>query len=519
MGRRTAYHPLRPLSNAGNPNASGPSVEVARESPLAEYLERHGITPDAFVRFTVGLRGEVVTPFSGEYASARQQADLAYDRYPLMVVYCADTADVVDTVSFARRHRLAVCSRAGGHSTAGYSVLDGHIVIDVSRIGGVMVDPISQRATVGAGITWGELNHELRAWGLHTPGGSCSSVGVTGFTLGGGYGYTSMRFGLACDHLVGITMVTAEGAVVVAGDGRNHELLWAHQGGTGGNFGVVVSLTFELVELARVWPISLDWPIDVAAAVLEVWQNELTTTTQDPALGVLGFLALREEPVTEPGITPRSTAAYLGLRGLYSGDDPAAGQRALAPLFAIAEPSYPAGPLWQRQIPYSFANEHLLDSFDAGVPDDLKETKRCAYVERALTAAEYQRLIDYFVTTPNLYNIVGFEPYGGAINSVAPGERAFVHRTANFDVFVDSFWADESERAGAEQWLHDMYERPDMAHLWSSHYYQNYPNSRYPDWQNGYFGDNYRRLQAVKLAWDPDNVFTFEQAIELPTVT
>lgn len=516
MKQRTAYHPLRPVQGVGNPNSLSAVVEVVDGSPLAAYLERAGIPFSDFETFSDGLRGEVVTPFSSEYASARAQSDLAYDRYPLLVVYCADTADVVASIDFASSHSVAICARAGGHNTAGYSVLDDRMVIDVSRIGGVMVDEQRRTATVGAGITWGEFNHELQAWGLHTPGGSCSSVGVTGFTLGGGYGYTSMRFGLACDHLVGLTMVTAAGQVVVADEGNHPELLWAHQGGTGGNFGVVVSLTFALRDLARVWPIALDWPIEHAAAVIEAWQDHLTTTTIDDDLGVLGFLALRDLHVDEPGITPRATAGYFGLRGLYSGSDPEAGQRALAPLFDVAEPSCPSGPLWQRQIPYSFANEHLLDSFDAGVPADLRETKRCAYVERRLTAADYQRMIDYFMTTPNLYNIVGFEPYGGAINAIAPDARAFVHREAFFDVFVDSFWSESAERDRAETWLHDFYERADLADLWSRHYYQNYPNSRYDDWQHGYFGDNYARLQQIKQAWDPQNVFVFEQSIELP---
>ncbi|WP_348945215.1 FAD-binding oxidoreductase [Chitinibacter sp. FCG-7] len=513
MPKHVAFHPLRKLLNSGNPNrvTRNPSVTP----PLEEYFKQHHVDYAAFLAYQASLTSEVVTPFSDRYQQARAESDNAFDKYPLFVVYCTNVADVLASIQFAQAQSLQVCGRAGGHSTAGYSVLNGRIVIDVSLINSVFVDPQHKIATVGAGVTWGEFNHVLNAYGLHTPGGSCSSVGVTGYTLGGGYGYTSMRWGIACDHLIEVTLVTADGKIVTANEEQHPELLWAHRGGTGGNFGIVVALKYRLEELSLVWPIEINWPIEDAAKVLTLWQNQMTKTLEDTKLGLLGFLATKQRTVVQPdGEQVIYNDPYFCIRGIYSGEDAAAGAKALAPLLAVGTTSFPTGSLWQKQVPYAQANEHLLDNVEGVIPDAIKETKRCAYVERALSEAEYQQIVDYFKTSPNLYNIVSMEPYGGAINAVRPEATAFVHRNAYFDIFVDSFWMEEKEKPAAFSWLHDYFESPAMQPLWSEFYYQNYPNSEYKNWQHGYFGINYPKLQQIKRQWDPHNFFQYEQSIE-----
>ncbi|NIE63184.1 FAD-binding oxidoreductase [Burkholderia sp. Ax-1719] len=513
MPNHTAFHPLRKLINGGNPNSLTPNQDVV-DPPLEAWLRQHEVSYPAFLAYQASLLSDVVTPFSGRYDTARQESDNAFNKYPLFVTYCTNVADVVSTIQFARSQHLSVVGRAGGHSTAGYSVLDNRIVIDVSQINSVFVDPVAKVATVGAGVTWGTFNHVLNAYGLHTPGGSCSTVGVTGYTLGGGYGYTSMRWGIACDHLIEVTLVTADGKIVTANEQENAELLWAHRGGTGGNFGIVVSLKYKLESLAEVWPLEINWPIEDAAKVLVTWQDQMTKTLQDTKLGLLGFLATRQNTVVQPdGERVIHNVPYFCIRGIYSGDVAAEGEKALAPLLAIGKPEFPS-PLWKGRIPYSQANEHLLDNVEGVIPDAIKETKRCAYVERPLNEADYQKMVDYFKTSPSLYNIVSMEPYGGAINNVAPDATAFVHRNAYFDIFVDSFWMDEADKPEAFKWLHDYFESPETKELWSNHYYQNYPNSEYKNWQNGYFGINYQRLQQIKAHWDPTNFFHYEQSIQ-----
>ena len=514
MNKGRAYHPLRKLMIGGNPNRRN-KPEDAFTTPLEAYLRQHGIDANAYREFTNSVQGAVVSPFSGEYETARREADNAFDRYPMFVVYCENVADVVLTMKFCRNQGVPVCTRAGGHSTAGYSVINDRLLIDVSRIKGIFVDPETRTAIAGAGVLWGEYNYTLNAYGLHNPGGSCDAVGITGYTLGGGYGYTSMRWGIACDNLIEVTLVTANGQIVTANEDRNPELLWAHRGGTGGNFGVVVSLKYQLYELRDVWPIEIDWPIEDAAEVLKTWQDTMTKTLEDTRLGLLGFLALRQVRSTGPGgDTVLTSEPYFLIRGIYSGEDPEAGQKALAPLLDVGSPSYPSGPLWQHAVPYSYANVHLLDDVDGILPDSIKETKRSSYIEQPLSQAQFQKMVDYFRTSPNQYNLVSMEPYGGATNEKAPDDSAFVHRNAFFDIFVDSFWLQDGQEDTAFRWLHDFFESPHMKGLWSESYYQNYPNSSYPNWQKGYFGENYQRLREIKSKWDPDNVFHYEQSIE-----
>jgi FAD/FMN-containing dehydrogenase len=342
-------------------------------------------------------------------------------------------------------------------------------------------------------------------------------VGITGYTLGGGYGYTSMQYGMACDNLVEITMVACDGTIVTANATTNPELLWAHQGGTGGNFGVVVSLTYKLYNMQLVWPIQVNWPIADAPQVLLTWQNLMTQTLQDKQLGILGFLASQEVTTVVNGEYGINIEQYFAIRGVYTGTSATAGATALAPLLAIGLPTYPAGDLWQFPIPYELVNEHLLDNVEGVIPDNYKETKRTAYVNTALNLAQYQQIVNYFQTTPSVYNICSMEPYGGAINAVPSNATAFVHRNAYFNIFTDAFWLKEEDKKPAFKWLYGMYESPNMQGLWSGYYYQNYPNSTYPDWQNGYFGANYAQLQQLKLQWDPKNFFNYEQSIELPS--
>jgi hypothetical protein len=159
--------------------------------------------------------------------------------------------------------------------------------------------------------------------------------------------------------------------------------------------------------------------------------------------------------------------------------------------------------------------EHLLDNVEGIIPETVKETKRCAYIEKALTVEDYQRMVDFFKTSPSPYNIVSMEPYGGQINRVRLYDTAFVHRDAFFDIFTDSFWNLNSEKPRAFEWLNDYYTSPATKDLWSTHYYQNYVYDQYENWQQGYFGDNYQRLREIKTQWDRTNVFSFPQSIEV----
>ncbi|MFN5983018.1 MAG: FAD-dependent oxidoreductase [Fluviicola sp.] len=514
MNRKT-YHPLRKLVISGNPNKKR-NKDTEYTPPLEQYLKDHNIESEQYKTFVSKVNCQIITPFDADYENARKESDNAFNKYPLLVAYCTCSADVVESIKFCNNQNIEICLRAGGHSTAGYSVLNGRMLIDVSNIKGIFVDSENMYSVIGSGVTWGDYNYELNAYGLHNPGGSCDTVGITGYTLGGGYGYTSMKWGIACDNLLEIKLVTANGDIVIANKDVNQDLYWAHRGGTGGNFGVVVSLKFKLYQLKKVWPLEINWSIDDAAKVLTEWQNNMTKNLQDKNLGLLGFLATRQiTQKNEKGETTLINEPYFCIRGIYSDDNAQNGQLALQPLLNIGNPSFPSGPLWQIQVDYCDANEHLLDNVEGVIPDTIKETKRCAYVQNPLTEEQYQKMVDYFKTSPNLYNIVSMEPYGGAINEIPENATAFVHRNAYFDIFTDSFWQDDKDKEEAVNWLSGFYNSEEMKDLWSNNYYQNYPNSDYSNWQNGYFGSNYSILQSVKRTWDPTNRFNYEQSIEL----
>ena len=491
---------------------------------LAAFLTSHGVDAAAFHAFVASLpEGSVVTPFSPGYDASRQEANPLFHKYPLIVVYCQTTLDVMRCVTFATGQRIGLCPRAGGHSTAGFSVLDLRLLIDVSKIGGVLIDPQQMVVSVGAGVRFARLVDELDAFGLHTVTGECYQVGVVGYTLGGGYGYTSPQFGMGCDQLLEVTMVLADGSLVIASpDGNHADLFWACQGGTGNNFGIVTALKLKLYKLPLVWLIGLEWPIDEAAEVMTVWQNERTKSTTDTKLGVQGGLLFNTEPQRHDPRTGEIIVASkpaLVIRGIYAGPSTpeglAAAKESLAPFLKVGHPR-PDPPLWQQQVTYKQAMDMTNAGGDAAAPTTIFQLRRSGYVNRALTKADYQKIVDHFKAAPSTYNMIVLEPYGGAINAVDPAATAFVHRGAYFDIFADGLFADPSQQAAELRWLSDLYESSDMKSLWSGRYYQNYTNADYPDYERGYWGDNYPRLQAIKAKYDPRNVFHFEQSIRLP---
>ncbi|CAG8624102.1 9067_t:CDS:2, partial [Paraglomus occultum] len=272
------YHPLRKVVNPLAPTWED----------FLKLLGRSNEQYDSFKNSIYGVSDDspqVITPFDGpSYDTARAESDRAFKTYPLLVVYCRCVSDVVNAIKFAKMDPwIKVCVRAGGHNTAGYSVIQNGMVIDVSGMDGIIIDAENQEAIFQAGVRWGKANTELQVYNLHTPGGGCDDVGIAGFSMGGGYGYTALKYGMACDNIIGVTMVTADGTIVKASEGNDPDgLLWATKGGTGGNFGVVVDFKFRLYPIPeKVYTIELNWTIDKAAQVLTTWQNEMTVTLKD----------------------------------------------------------------------------------------------------------------------------------------------------------------------------------------------------------------------------------------------
>jgi hypothetical protein len=478
-------------------------ARIANVLPKAEAtaLSELGITPNELARLQRRIRGRVVVPGTPEYAKARLGNPVYPGTFaPRIVVYCEVPGDVRACLAAARHHGWRTTCRSGGHSSAGFSVNDG-MVIDVSQMSYVAVEPYARRAIVGSGTNLGELNAVLGTYGLHVPGGTCDDVGVAGHMMGGGYGFTSRQYGMNCDRVLAVKVMLADGTIVEGSPDGNPDLHWAIRGGTGNQFGVLLDVTYELAEVGDLWGFCIRWDEQDAAEALAELQ---TGYTRDGADDRLGYLAVYTTFAGKPG---------LAVVGTYNGSAHE-GKRALESLLDIGSASLTI----DKTDTYAHLNDELLDVLP-GIPpppagQGVYEAKQPGYVVEPLGVDGWQQVIDYYRTTPNPYNIVVVEPYGGAISAYPRDESAFIHRAVDMDFFVDSFWSgvpDGPKREQAEDWLAGYLElvRPWM----NGHVYQDYPLRDLAGYRWAYWGDAFPTLLAVKEKYDPENFFEFEQSI------
>jgi len=241
------------------------------------------------------FRGELIEPTDAAYDSARKVYNGMIDKRPKLVARCADAADVMAAVQFGRENDLLTAVRGGGHNGAGLGTCEGGLVIDLSRLRGVRVDPAARTARVGAGCVWGDVDHATHAFGLAAPSGFISTTGVAGLTLGGGIGYLSRRYGLTIDNLLSVDMILADGRFVTASAGENPDLFWAVRGG-GGNFGVVTSFEFRLHPVSVVQFGPTFWPLEQAAEVLKRYRQFIVQAPEE-VNGFFAFLVVPPAPM------------------------------------------------------------------------------------------------------------------------------------------------------------------------------------------------------------------------------
>ena len=465
----------------------------------AGSLGELGITPAELAKLQRRIRGKVVVPGMPEYDNARVGNPVYPHVFsPKIIVYCAVPGDVQVCLKAAHDQGWQVTCRSGGHSSAGYSVNDS-MVIDVSLMNHVVVDSRRRTARVGSGTNLGELNHVLGTYGLHVPGGTCDDVGVAGHMMGGGYGFTSRQYGMNCDCVVGVTVMLADGSIVEASAEADADLLWAHCGGTGNQFGVLLDITYELAEVYELWGFCLRWGASETAKALDALQ---TGFMRSGAPDELGYLAV---------YTTFNNAPGLAVVGTYNGSA-ADGKAAIQPLMGVGAPVLEI----DTTDTYASLNDELLAVLP-GIPpppagQGVYEAKQPGYIDKPLGVDGWQKVVDYYETTPNPYNIVVIEPYGGAIARVKGS--AFVHRDVDMDFFVDSFWSgqpDDPAGKEAEKWLAGYLEQ--VAPWMNGHCYQDYPFRELADYRTAYWGDALPRLQQVKQQYDRDNFFDFEQSI------
>ncbi len=444
----------------------------------------------AVQKLRAGLRGALLRPGDAHYDTARLLWNGLVDRRPALIVRCAGAADVIQGLAFARRQGLPLAVRGGGNNITGRALCDDGLVLDLSLMKGLRVDPAGRAARVEAGVTWGELDHETQAFGLATTGAHISTTGVVGVTLGGGYGWLMRKHGLAADNLVSADLVTADGRLLCAGVDSHPELLWALRGG-GGNFGVVTSAEYRLHPVGPLVVGGMAFYAAERTAEVLRFYRELTGGASDD-LTVLATLCTAPPA---PFVPPELRGAPVAALAVCHCGPPDAALRDLAPLRAL-------GPLVDRigPIPYTRL-QRLFDA--AGV------FGRCVHVRSGHLTALGDDLIDtvarHFAGITSPLSVVMISPLGGAVARVDERATAFGHRRTAYDIAITAMWADPRESALHRGWADRLWEelRPHSAGV----YVNELGDEGEERLRAAYHPASFARLAELKQRYDPDNLF------------
>src|SRR5919109_873931 len=449
------------------------------------------LEPASLAELDASFGGTLVTPDDPGYDDARKVFNAMIDRRPALIARCSGVADVMTAVGLAREHDLEVAVRCGGHSVAGQSVCDGGIVIDVSPMKGVWVDPAERTAWAQAGLNWGELDRETQAFGLAVTGGRMPDTGVAGLALGGGSGWIERKYGFTVDSLISAELVTADGRLVIASADRNPDLFWALKGG-GGNFGVVTGFEFQLHEVGPLlYGGMMFFPIDAAVDLLKAYRAFMDRAPDEICGGAAILCAPPEKFVPEP-VRGKPVLAIIAC---YVG--PAeAGERAFAPLREWGPALEMLGPM-----PYSAIQGLIAPGnppgrhhyWKAGFLGELTDEAIETFVARA------SDVISPFTAALML-------PLGGAFARVDEDSTPLAYRGAKWNYHILSQWEDPAESERHVEWTRD-------ADLAMSEYaeagvYVNFAADPSASAVEAGFGpEKYARLGEVKRGYDPGNVF------------
>lgn len=460
------------------------------------------IAEQALQEFRANVRGEIILPKDAGYDTARRIHNAMIDRRPALIVRCAGVADVVAAVKFARRSELLVAVRGAGHNVAGTSVCDGGVVIDLSRMKSVRVDPGRQTARVEAGATWTDVNHELQVFGLAATGGFVGATGVSGLTLGGGLGWLVRKHGLSLDNLLSVDLVTAEGRVVTARTGENDDLFWGVRGG-GGNFGIATSFEFAVHPAGTVLAGMVLHPLSTTAKALRFWREYERASPEELTNGALLFHPPAELGV--PEILHRE--GIVGLGGVYCGPLEV-GEQVLRPLRQFGPP---AADIFQK-MPYSAAQVMADFLWPAGAYNYWKSS----YLKE-LSDAAIDTIASHYAEAPSRRTVVVLEHNGdGAMSRVAEEATAFGDRRWPYNLLVTSVWTDPDQADTNIRWTRRFWDA--MKPYLVDAVYVNYLGDEGDEGVRAAYGGKYARLVALKNKYDPHNVFRMNQNIR-PSVT
>jgi FAD/FMN-containing dehydrogenase len=442
------------------------------------------------------VRAPVISADDAGYDDARGVHNGMFDRRPKVIVRAEQVADVVAAVNFARDAGLDLSVKGGGHSAPGFGTNEDGVVIDLSLMRHVHVDPRTRTALAGGGATWGDFNYATHAYGLATTGGIVSTTGIGGLTLGGGIGYLTRGYGLSIDNLVAAEVVTADGQVLTATEDENADLFWALRGG-GGNFGVVTTFGFQLHPIKDVYVGLFFYEIDQAGTLLRFFREFIKDA--DEAYGA--FPAFQIAPplpfIPENRHGDTFCAAIVHWAGpLDQGESAMKPFRDLAPVVAEM-----VGPM-----PYPALNS----AFDPIFPKGIRSYWKGNFVTE-LTDAAIEQHLTYGPRVPEVSATMHLYPINGACHRVGANDTAFAYRDATFATVIVAAWQDPQRDAERIQWVRDYYNGT-APHSEAGGYVNFMADDDQTRVQDNY-GPNYKRLTEIKRTYDPDNLFHLNQNI------
>ena len=442
------------------------------------------------------LRGELIRPADGAYDEARRLYNAMIDKRPALIARCVDVADVIACVRFAAAEGVDLAIRGGGHNGGGLGSVDGGLVIDLSLLRGVRVDPAARTVSVAGGTTLGEVDHATHAFGLAVPAGIISTTGVGGLTLGGGLGHLTRAYGLSIDNLVGADVVLADGSLVRASESEHEELFWALRGG-GGNFGVVTSFTFQARPVSTVVAGPMLWPLEQAREALSFY-DEFMRAAPDELNGFFAFLTVPPGP---PFPEELHLQKMCGVVWCFAGA-PAEAEAALAPVREALPPALDG----VGEMPFPA----LQSAFDGLYPPGDQWYWRADFVETIPPEAIDAHLA-HAAALPTWKSTMHLYPVDGAAGRVAPGETAWGYRGARWAQVVVGVDPDPAKAGELRDWAVSYWE---ALHPYSAGgAYSNFLMDEGEDRARASYGGNLDRLSRVKAAYDPDNLFHVNQNI------
>ncbi len=447
--------------------------------------------------FKASLRGELIQHGDASYDEACKVYNGMIQRRPLMIARCTDAADVIASVNFGRENKLLMAVRGGGHNGGGLGTCDDGLVIDLSGIRYVRVDPKEKTVRAGGGCLLGDVDHATHQFGLATPSGTFSTTGVGGITLGGGIGHLTRNFGLSIDNLIEADVVLADGSFVKASAGENPDLFWAIRGG-GGNFGVVTSFLFKLHPVKNVVAGPTFWDIEKTAEVMKFYRDFMPKAPQE-LNGFFAFLVVPPVPLFPEALHNKKMCAVVWC---YSGDESKADK--------IFEPIKNFGPPALYGV-HSLPYPALQSVFDALYPPGLQWYWKAHFVDE-LSDKAIEQHVKFGSELPTPHSSMHLYPIDGAASKAKNSDTAWGFRNSKWAQVIIGVDPDPANKDKITSWAKDYWQA--MLPYSAKGFYTNFSMDDAEDRIKASFGDNFQRLTSIKKKYDPNNLFRVNQNIK-----